>query len=446
MPLEHYVRFFAQASFHLLVMLALVFPVVFGVAKAALLASCIFAVLLLELLGRQSHLCIHRKTFLFFGVLLLLNGFYVVWGAWNGAPSEGTREAVEVYVFFPLVYLFLVVVTPTIISPSSMTRALLFVSLVVAFLTIAQTARVFSFGTAPGYSLLYYVYPGLDQDYMNVGFTGVDGYLPRATERLAFLGPFAVALLAVGKKTGLSNKLIWANFLLVLLAVLLTGRRVFLLTVVLSAVVLLFGRFVAARRQVIKAVVIVGIIGLLAVAMYQLFAYRADTVASRVEAVSTDVGGELGNLTFDVRRDQVGHILAEADKNPMLGVGFGNKIAGHVRDPQHPWRFELTYVALLFQTGALGVLLYALVGLRLLEMAREAWREERDILLPIVVGMAGGLLAAATNPYLNYGSGQWIIFLPVAVFNAVLVSSVRSQEMPRADWGGRKWAVRQPAE
>ena len=423
MPLDHYVRASAQACFLLLVALALLFPIIWPEFKAALLAACIVAVLLLEALGQRSSICLHRRTLVFFALLLSLNGFFVVWGMWNGAPSEGSREALNVYVLFPVVYLFLVAVTPSIINPAAVTRTLLLVSLVVAFLTIAQSARVFSLGILPGYSLLYYIYPGLEQDYMNVGFTGVDGYLPRATERLAFLGPFAVALLAVGKRAGLSSKLVWANFLLVLLAVVLTGRRVFMLTLVLAVLVLLASRVMAARKEVVRGVVAAGVVGLLAFGIYQVLQQSTADTASRVEAMSANAASELGNLTFGIREEQVRHVLAEADKNPILGKGFGSKLPGHVRDPQHPWRFELTYVALLFQAGAVGLCLYAALALQLLALAREAWRVDRDTIMPFVVGMAGGLAAAATNPYLNYGSGQWLLFLPVILFNAVLVQS-----------------------
>jgi hypothetical protein len=280
MPMEHYLRTSARAGFLLLVFLALTFPVIWGAVKGALLAYCVFSVLLLETISRKPQFCLHRRVFLFFGVILCLNGFFVLWGMWNGAPMEGSLEASNVYLFFPLVYLFLAAATASVISIAAMIRLLLFVSIFVAFLTIAQSARVFSLGIMPGYSLLYYIYPGLDQDYMNAAFTGVDGYLPRASERLAFLAPFSVALLAIGRKFRLPGKLVWANFLLVLLAVALTGRRVFLLITVLSILALLASRAMAARREVLQAITVVGVLGLLAFGIHQALEYRSADAAS----------------------------------------------------------------------------------------------------------------------------------------------------------------------
>jgi hypothetical protein len=427
MPLENYVKASAQTCFLLLAALALLFPVIWPEVKLALLGCLVIAVLLLEAMGRHSSVCLHRRTLVFFASLLSLNGFFVLWGMWNGAPAEGSREAVNVYLLFPVAYLFLVSVTPSIINPTTVTRVLLLVSLIVAFLTIAQSVRVFSLGILPGYSLLYYIYPGLEQDYMNVGFTGVDGYLPRATERLAFLGPFAVALLAVGKRAGLSSRLVWVNFFLVLLAVILTGRRVFMLILVLAILALLVSQVMAARKEVFRGVIAAGVVGLLALGIYQVLQQSTLETASRVEAISSNVATDLGNLTFGIRQEQIRHVLAEADRNPILGKGFGSKLPGHVRDPQHPWRFELTYVALLFQTGALGIGLYAVIALQLLALAKDAWDVDRYAIMPYVVGMTGGLMAAATNPYLNYGSGQWLLFLPVVLFNGVLVQSGMKQ-------------------
>jgi len=427
MPVALYLRRSAELSFSSLVILALVFPVVGGQIKAALLIYCIVAVLLLEVLRQNSIVCLHRKTFTFLGTLICINGFFVIWGMWNSAQFEGSEEAINVYLFFPLVYLFLISITPSIIDLKSMARILLFVSLVISFITIAQSIRVFSLGIVPGYSMLYYIYPELANDYMNFAFTGGDGYLPRATERLAFLAPFSVALVAFGKKIGLPNKLVLVNFLLVLTAVAFTGRRVFLLIVVLTIVVLVIRRFLVRPRQVIQGFVVALSVALLVVAGLQFYGNDPDAEDSRAEAISADVADDFSDFTFDVRTSQIEKILAESNRNPVLGVGFGNDIATHVRDPQHPWRFELTYFALLFQTGVLGMCLYGLVGVQLIGLSRDAWNQGGDVILPFIIGMCGGLVAAATNPYLNYGTGQWIIFLPVALFNVVLVNSSRSQ-------------------
>jgi hypothetical protein len=405
----------------------LVFPVVGGQIKAALLIYCVVAVLLLEAVRQEPIVCLHRKTFTFLGTLICINGFFVVWGMWNGAQIEGSEEAVSVYLFFPLVYLFLISITPSIVSPRSMARVLLYVSLVISFLTIAQSIRVFSLGIVPGYSILYYIYPELANDYMNYAFTGGEGYLPRATERLAFLGPFSVALVAFGRKIGLPNKLVVVNFMLVLTAVAFTGRRVFLLIIVLTIMVLVFRRFLVMPRQVVQWLVVAVSIALLVVTGFQFLGNTPDAEESRVEAVSADVADDFSDFTFDVRTSQVEKILAASNRNPVLGVGFGQDIATHVRDPRHPWRFELTYFALLFQAGVLGLILYGIAGVQLIDLVRDAWNQGGDVIWPFIIGLCGGLVAAATNPYLNYGTGQWIIFLPVAIFNAVLVNSSRSQ-------------------
>jgi O-antigen ligase len=85
-----------------------------------------------------------------------------------------------------------------------------------------------------------------------------------------------------------------------------------------------------------------------------------------------------------------------------------------------PWAYELYYLALLYQTGLLGLAAYAAgIGwlyysaLKLIRRSELAGR----FMAPIIVGMSCFLVANATNPYLPKFDGIWTIFLPAAVIN-----------------------------
>ncbi len=91
----------------------------------------------------------------------------------------------------------------------------------------------------------------------------------------------------------------------------------------------------------------------------------------------------------------------------------------------HPWAYELTYVALLFQTGVIGFFFYSVgviwifvMGLR---MAASSHRLA-DQMLAVLVGLACFLVANATNPYLAKYDLMWVIFLPVAMINHYMLS------------------------
>jgi O-antigen ligase len=111
-------------------------------------------------------------------------------------------------------------------------------------------------------------------------------------------------------------------------------------------------------------------------------------------------------------------------KTPIFGAGAGAAGATYIRDPAQPWAYELSYVALLYQTGLVGLGLYAAgvgwiywTGIQMIRSGHELGLR----LLPALTGMAAFLVANATNPYLAKFDYLWVIFLPVAYINLWLL-------------------------
>ena len=412
----------AEFSFLLFLSLVLVFPVIFGWMKLLLLAYFAAVVLLVDVTSRRPVLSVHGSVLTFMYALLIVNGFFVLRGLLNGASAEASVEVVSVYLVYPIFYLFLIFLAPPLIDLKRLSTVLVLVSIVISCLTIAQGLRVVGRDMVPGYSLLFHIYPGLAAHHIDFAFTGDQGFLPRATERLIFLAPFSVGLLVAGRALGLSRFVVMLNLLLVIAATAFTGRRALLMTLLLAVATLLVRWFLMAPRR--SALVVAAWVGfaLLAFAGFSITGAGSSVLGGENTRIEEYVVREFGNVSFDTRSIQLEKIAGAADEKPMLGSGYGNGITGYVRDPAHPWRVELTYIALLFQTGAIGIILYLLVARVFVGIISTAMRTAGISLLPIVFGLGGGLLAAATNPYLNYGTGQWILFLPVAVFNGVLIA------------------------
>jgi hypothetical protein len=111
-------------------------------------------------------------------------------------------------------------------------------------------------------------------------------------------------------------------------------------------------------------------------------------------------------------------------KSPVFGAGAGAAGATYVRDPSQPWAYELSYVALLYQTGLVGLLIYASgiawifwTGIRMIRSGHPLGLR----LFPVLIGMAAFLVGNATNPYLAKFDYLWVIFLPVAYINLWLL-------------------------
>jgi hypothetical protein len=129
-----------------------------------------------------------------------------------------------------------------------------------------------------------------------------------------------------------------------------------------------------------------------------------------------------------LRAYQADRLVEEWSERSVFGHGFGATIDGFARDPVEPWRWELQYHGLLFQTGVVGVLLLLAGGFLTLWAVMRAARARPDLVPSLVVactGAAGMLIGNATNPYLQAPGHVWSIFLPVAVANVMLLSAAR---------------------
>ncbi|HYH34398.1 MAG TPA: hypothetical protein VD814_04530 [Nocardioides sp.] len=126
-----------------------------------------------------------------------------------------------------------------------------------------------------------------------------------------------------------------------------------------------------------------------------------------------------------LRTLQADKLLDAWAESPVFGHGFGATIQGFWRSQEEPWRWELQYHALLFQTGIVGALLIVLGALLTLNAVLRAARARPDLVPSLVVACmaaTGMLIANASNPYLQAPGYVWAIFLPVAVANVMLSS------------------------
>lgn len=136
-----------------------------------------------------------------------------------------------------------------------------------------------------------------------------------------------------------------------------------------------------------------------------------------------------------IRQEESRALLAGFGSSPIFGHGLGAALADYRRDDLRPWNFELQYHMLLFDSGLIGVLFaVAAVGV-LIYAARRAMRRRPDLagcLAVTSVGCLAMLAAAASNPYLQAPGYHWALYLPLAVINVALTSTVPSPA-PAAD-------------
>ena len=359
--------------------------------------------------------------------LLGLNVFFVLRGALNGASDAGVMESIRIYILFPSTYIIIIAIYSALLGIRKTTLVLIAVSMTVCFITIAQELRGAGFGILPGYQILFVLYPGLENNLVTYSFSGTVGYLPRAMERLVFLAPFSVGLIECRKELRLGRISVFSNLIMVLTAVAFSERRAFMIITLLTIVMVITRILILNIQKEItfsSFVCVVAILSFGFVCITGIYFVDGDVwVNGPFNAIKT----VFSDLSFQIRKTQIQTLLKATSEVPILGAGFGHAISGYSRDWQYPWRFELSYIALLYQTGALGFVMYIFLAVQLSIVTINALKKGGSLVRPYFYGLLGGLMAVATNPYLNYGTGQWIIFLPLAVFNMVLLSKSGSQ-------------------
>jgi O-antigen ligase len=359
-----------------------------------------------------------------FGAFLVVRGLFLAApGAW---PMAG------VHIFWPVIYVILgacVAVEERLIGLERvLTIAAIFVPIYTLFYIASET------GFLPGIGMI-----GLSALQEEQGFGFSDGYIQVTTHGLnsmSFIVPFVMALLVTDREAmdrgRIARICLWIGLFLGLGLVLISGRRALQLVTVLAPLLILgFCFFLpyGERKQTKKFLT-----GLVAVVLCVVMALSL--VVGVVSEVSlTRIVQELF-LSFDFspntasdsaieRRVQYFALVSDWSEHPILGTGLGMPAYGVSRSDTMPWAYELSYLALLCQTGLLGLVAYALGIIWIYRKGTKIIKEGGSLgrtMLAALVGMTCFLIANATNPYLAKFDGLWTIFLPLALINSWLVT------------------------
>jgi O-antigen ligase len=234
---------------------------------------------------------------------------------------------------------------------------------------------------------------------------------------------FLLALISVPRERRWCSRrwtfLAWITLLPMLIAVILSGRRAAWLVVLLSPFIVL--SLLLAARQPLRLRLWLALLGLGIAAGVGVLAYF-DLEASSIAREFVHAFDFTAEKSASVRGTQGEALFAGWAARPVLGHGLG-AAASVIRSLDTPWAYELSYAALLFQTGIVGIAIYGAAilwvfwaGIRIVRKLPES----ATVLLPLLAGLAGFLIANGTNPYLAKFDYLWVIFLPIAAINVFL--------------------------
>lgn len=311
-----------------------------------------------------------------------------------------------------------------------------FTTLAVVTVFVGGTIALYAAGNT---GLVPQLVPSWLLDQYGAGFGGTEYTEVRlyGLSTLVATGPLWVASLFVGKDPLLPPHWLRTVAAIAATAGTLTGGRRALALVLILAPLIAWAARVVLQRYRSERTSVQGRVVLLAMAGLSVVGFMPGLISGGVigaawQSLASYVTGAAfpGASAADdrLRTYQADRLLHEWSQSPVFGHGFGATIDGFARDPVEPWRWELQYHGLLFQTGVVGALLIVIGALLTLNAVIRASRARPDLVPSLVVactGAAGMLIGNATNPYLQAPGHVWSIFLPIAVANVMLLSAAR---------------------
>ncbi len=239
---------------------------------------------------------------------------------------------------------------------------------------------------------------------------------------LVYATPFVIALLFLPQTPKILSQrrfIYYIIFLLASVAIVVSGRRSLAIVLMVSIPISLLFSVFLPNNEAIRSIwrspftfIILGL-GLFIAALNVVPELQIDT-GLYLRYVSSSIWD-----VEPVRVIQSRILMEEWFSKPILGSGHGVS-ASMIRHFDKPWRYEMSYHALLFHTGIVGFIGYSAGLILLYQRGISIIKQGGDdayLMIAQLTGLSSILIAYSTNPYLDALDILWVIFVPIAFVN-----------------------------
>lgn len=396
--------------------LMLILPASFQVPRG------VFLILILIFCIKRNpfHLCRYNRTLL---VISLINIFFSFIFALNGIvrSTPGAVAVTTVYIIWPVLYLYFIGLSDNKanIIPISNT-------IVYGGLTSAGLIIFFIIDNLLGLpvSMKYLA------DSQGFGVYWKDGATELNSMNLAtvlYTFVYVLTLLIVPSRLNYFRRTNFLRFtLLVCLALLfISSRRAFWIVCALSPLIIFLLLKLSGINLNLKKFLMPAMFFFLILFLFVGYlALDNDNLVAEFQS-SFEFDNPEAESNY-LRKEQYNALIDGWEENIFFGAGLGAAAKGSIRDANSPWAYELSYIALLFQTGLIGFLIYSSSVFWIIVKSIKICRKNTSyvaFIIPQIAAMICFLLANASNPYLAKFDYLWTIFLPLATINALLLDS-----------------------
>lgn len=362
----------------------------------------LFILLSLTFFDRTSF----KLRFDIFGFFLLLgilayNMFCCVLGATRNAP--GAYRVLTAEVFWPLFFSFIGIKVANKFSITQICKILIRIEIFLVLWDLWYCFGELKLIPFPS------VFKAVDLSYM---FGKFGFFIQFSTTHMVthiFMIPFTMAYCSYLKK-----KVFCILFILMQLFLVSISGRAALILISFAFLGVLLIRLLGAKSsffvKIFKALFILGIISSL---VYLSFTDVASGIIQYVSNKIVNSSSDTGHID-STRYYQKKYLLDGWQNHIFFGNGSGSYDPRVVRDSEHPWFYELSYHAFLYQKGLFWLfsfllqLLYIFLGLLHL-------RKENPFYNCLIYGLVAILIANSVDPYLNKFGCLWMLYLPFVI-------------------------------
>ncbi len=394
-------------------LLMLVIPTAYQEERAVLLLVLTFGCLIYALHCRWS---LHKTIFLWGVFTVAASIAFMALGAINSAP--GALRVGTVYVLWPILFLFFMGMLSEAKQLHAFMNVIVIGAIAVALMAMMLVAD-YLFNLGLGMSDLLEAQGAI----LSISDGVIEYQLFNMTTAIYAL-PFLLGGLLMPRIwspfKGRWRTVAWLALALVVITLLISGRRAFWLTAAMSPLIVWGLLRISGMQTNIGGSTIKGVgVGVVTL-IVTIPLFDIELLRILEDFRSGFDFSDANNISAYYRREQFYALLSGWTESPLLGAGLGASASGSIRNEGQPWAYEMTYLALLYQTGMAGILIYG---------AAVAWiffngvlimrriPESSGFLVPTLSALACFLLANATNPYLQKFDYLWTLFLPIAVLN-----------------------------
>jgi hypothetical protein len=406
-----------------LLLFLMTFSPTYNVAiKITLIAILLISVILSRVIFFKLN--VTKEVFLWYMIFICHGIFFTLLGFMNGNNSYYVLRTTTYNILWPLLYFIFTIGLYKKTSLIFFIRILIISNSLIALYLIGSALTLL--GILPGLGFINFSMAEIAWDF-SVGLAKIE--VP-AIISMMFTLPFVISLTMLsGKRSfGFGKWFLYASVLLSVIAAILTVRRALMLNVILGIFFTIIFSWWARRenrRILYKNIFRIAVAGFIVLAVILVVAERSGFVdVSLIFQKFTGAFASKENLTDEsvaIRYNQFNLLLKSWLQRPLIGHGHGAVSDFIVRSEKTPWIYELTYAALLFQTGAIGLIIYfLLLGWPIykgLQLVKKGSSEIALLVIPLSVGCICFLVANATNPYLQSYDCMWTVFLPIAILN-----------------------------